>query len=123
MIKGNKKVPFVNENLKMKKALKILKQKNLGVIIVRNKKNNTTGLLSDGDIKRIIQKNQNIQNISVKKVMTLNPITINKDMFVTKALYLMQKNKITTLCVNSSKSSKKTIGLIHIHNILEANIQ
>ena len=123
MIKGNKKIPFINENLKMKKALKILKQKNLGVIIVRNKKNNTTGLLSDGDIKRIIQKNQNIQNISIKKVMTLNPITINKDMFVTKALYLMQKNKITTLCVNDSKSSKKTIGLIHIHNILEANIQ
>jgi len=121
MIKVNKKIPFVNENLKMQNALKILKQKNLGVIIVRNSKNNTTGVLSDGDIKRIIQKNQNIQNIPVKKVMTLDPITINKDMFVSKALYVMQKNKITTLCVNSKKNSKKTIGIIHIHNILEAD--
>ena len=56
--------PFVNENSKMQNALKILKQKNLGVIIIRNSKNNTVGVLSDGDIKRIIQKNQ-IYNLEV----------------------------------------------------------
>ena len=123
MITGKNKIPFVNENLKMQDALKILKQKNLGVVIARNSKKNSTGLLSDGDIKRIIQKNQNIKNLKVKKVMTLNPKTINQDMLVTKALYLMQKNKIMTLCVNNKKSPKKTIGLIRVLNILEANIQ
>ena len=123
MIKGNNKIPFVNQNLKMKDALKVLKQKNLGIIIVRNSKKNTTGLLSDGDIKRIIQKNQNLQNIPVKKIMTLNPITISQDMLATKALSMMQTNKITSLCVNNKRSPNKTIGIIHIHNILEANIE
>ena len=123
MIAGKNKIPFVNENLKMQDALKILKQKNLGVVIARNSKKNTTGLLSDGDIKRIIQKNQDMKNLKVKKVMTLNPKTINQDMLVTKALYLMQKNKIMTLCVNNKKSPKKTIGLIRVLNILETNIQ
>ena len=123
MIKRNNKIPFVNESSKMQDALKILKQKNLGVVIARNSKKNTTGLLSDGDIKRIIQKNQNMKNLKVKKVMTLNPKTINQDMLVTKALYLMQKNKITTLCVKNKKSPKKTIGLIRVLDIIEANIQ
>ena len=55
--------------------------------------------------------------------MTLNPKTINQDMLVTKALSMMQINKITSLCVNNKRSPNKTIGIIHIHNILEANIE
>ena len=55
--------------------------------------------------------------------MTLNPITISQDMLATKALSMMQTNKITSLCVNSKRSPNKTIGIIHIHNILEANIE
>tara|TARA_Y100000748_G_C15194882_1_gene370989 strand:- start:131 stop:454 length:324 start_codon:yes stop_codon:yes gene_type:complete len=107
----------------MKEALKILKQKNLGIIIAINSKKNTSGILSDGDIKRIIQKNQSYQNLPLKKVMKLNPISIDQDMLATKALSMMQTNKITSLCVNNKKSKYKTIGIIHIHNILEANIQ
>ena len=122
MINNKNKIPFVNENLKMKYALKILRRKNLGLIIVRNHKKNTVGILTDGDLKRKIQKNQNLQNLTVKKVMNPNPISINEDILITKALSLMQTNKITSLCVNSKKSKNKTIGIIHIHNILETNI-
>jgi len=122
MLSGNNKIPFVNENLQLKDALKILRRKNLGIIIARNSKKNTSGVLSDGDVKRIIQKNQNLQNLSVKNVMTLNPICINQDMLAAKALSLMNSKKITSLCVNKKKSKYKTIGLIHIHSILEANI-
>ena len=123
MLSGKNKIPFVNENTKMKEALKILKQKNLGIIIAINSKKNTSGILSDGDIKRIIQKNQSYQNLPLKKVMKLNPISIDQDMLATKALSMMQTNKITSLCVNNKKSKYKTIGIIHIHNILNANIQ
>ncbi len=123
MIKGKNNVPFVNENLKMKEALKILRKKNLGIIIARNSKKNTTGLLSDGDVKRIIQKNKNLESIAVKKVMTSNPITINKNVLAIKALLLMQTNNVTSLCVSSGKSTKKIVGLIRIQNILESTIQ
>jgi len=123
MIKGKNNVPFVNENLKMKEALKILRKKNLGIIIARNSKKNTTGLLSDGDVKRIIQKNKNLESIAVKKVMTSNPITINKNVLAIKALLLMQTKNVTSLCVSSGKSTKKIVGLIRIQNILESTIQ
>jgi len=123
MISAKDKMPFVNENLRMKEALKILKQKNLGVIIARNSMKKTTGIITDGDLKRKIQKNENLQNLTVRKVMTLNPISIGQDVLISKVLSLMQSNKITCLCVHHKKSKNKTIGIIHIHNILEANIQ
>jgi arabinose-5-phosphate isomerase len=106
----------------MQDALKILRLKNLGFIIARNNKKITTGILTDGDLKRKIKKNQKLHNLPVKKVMTPNPVSISQDMLATKALSVMQANKITALCVNSNKSKYKTTGVLHIHNILKANI-
>ena len=121
MITG-KKIPIINENLKMKKALNIITNKKLGVLIVKNSKGSTTGIITDGQIRRASQKNKDLQGLTVKKVMTLNPVSVNADMLAAKALSLMNLRKITSLCVHSKKNTKKTIGIIHIHNILEANI-
>ena len=121
MITG-KKIPIINENLKMKKALNIITNKKLGVLIVKNSKGSTTGIITDGQIRRASQKNKDLQNLTVKKVMTLNPVTVDTDMLAAKALSLMNLKKITSLCVHNKKNKKKTIGIIHIHNILEANI-
>ena len=121
MITG-KKIPIINENLKMKNALNIITNKKLGVLIVKNLKGSTTGIITDGQIRRESQKNKDLQSLTVKKVMTLNPVSVNADMLAAKALSLMNLRKITSLCVHSKKNTKKTIGIIHIHNILEANI-
>ena len=121
MITG-KKIPIINENLKMKNALNIITNKKLGVLIVKNSKGSTTGIITDGQIRRASQKNKDLQDLTVKKVMTLNPVSVNADMLAAKALSLMNSKKITSLCVHSKKNKKKTIGIIHIHNILEANI-
>ena len=117
-----KKIPFINERLKMKEAFKIITNKKLGVLIAKNSKGFTTGIITDGQIRRATQKTKNIQNITVKNVMTSNPINVDKDMLAAKALALMNSKKITSLCVNSKKSKNKTIGIIHILNILEANV-
>ena len=121
MVTG-KKIPIINENLKMKNALNIITNKKLGVLIVKNLKGSTTGIITDGQIRRASQKNKDLQGLTVKKVMTLNPVSVNADMLAAKALSLMNSKKITSLCVHSKKNKKKTIGIIHIHNILEANI-
>jgi len=121
MITG-KKIPLINENLKMKKALNIITNKKLGVLIVKNSKGLTTGIITDGQIRRASQKNKDLQDLTVSKVMTLNPVSVNADMLAAKALSLMNFKKITSLCVHSKKNQKKTIGIIHIHNILETNI-
>jgi arabinose-5-phosphate isomerase len=118
---GNK-IPFVNENLKMKKALQIISNKKLGTLIVQNNKKITTGIITDGQIRRSSGANNNLQHLTVKTVMTLNPISIDQDTMVEKALSIMNTTKITSLCVHDKKNLKRTIGIIHIHKILESNI-
>lgn len=119
----NNKIPFVNENLEMEKVIKIINNKKLGIAIIRNNKNLTKGILTDGDIKRILQKYKDINKLKIKFVMKKNPISIELNSLAAKALAIMNEKKITSLCVHNKKNIKKTIGLIHIHNILEANIQ
>tara|TARA_B110000240_G_scaffold179162_1_gene209085 strand:- start:200 stop:802 length:603 start_codon:yes stop_codon:yes gene_type:complete len=121
MSTGNK-IPFVNENLKMKKALQIISSKKLGTLIVQNNNKITVGIITDGQIRRFNQTSTNLQDLTVKKVMTKNPISIDKDTLAEKALSIMNAKKITSLCVNNQKKAKKTIGIIHIHNILQSNI-
>ena len=116
------KIPFVNENDFIKNGLKIINLKKLGVLIARNKKFNTTGIFTDGDIKRTIQKNVDINKNKIKSFMTKNPISIDKDTLAAKALNIMNERKITCLCVYKKGNKKKTIGIIHMHNILSADI-
>jgi len=115
------KIPFINERVKMKDGLKILTKKKLGVLIVQNNKKLTTGIITDGQIRRINQKKIDINSTLAKDIMTKDPISINKDSLAVKALSLMNSKKITSLCVNDGKNKSKTIGILHIHNILQNN--
>ena len=122
MITGNK-IPFVGETLKMKKALQIISNKKLGTLIVQNSKKITSGIITDGQIRRLNEAGNNLQDLPVKKVMTRNPISIDQDTLAEKALFIMTQKKITSLCVHNRKNKKKTIGILHIHNLLQSNIQ
>ena len=117
-----KKIPFINENATFKKAIKLINSKKLGVAIVKNKKNETTGIFTDGDIKRILQNNENLKKLVIKSFMTKNPISIDKDILAAKAVGIMNEKKITSLCVHSKLNKKKTIGILHIHNLISADI-
>mgnify|MGYP001381650937 FL=1 len=116
------KVPFVSENYKMKKALKILSQKKLGLLVVRNKKKLTSGLIVDGDVKRASQKYKNLHDLKVKNIMTKKPLSVDKDMLAVQCLNLMNSKRITSLLVHKNNKKNKTIGVLHIHKVLE-NIQ
>ena len=122
MITGNK-IPFVNEDIKMEKALKIISNKKLGILVIQNNRKITTGIITDGQIRRLNEININLQKLTVKKVMTKNPISIDQDTLAEKALSIMNFQKITSLCIHNKKNKKKTIGVLHIHNILQSNIQ
>ena len=116
------KIPFIDENSSMKKALSIITQKKLGTLIVQDSNKNTSGIITDGQIRRVNQKNNNLYNLTVKQVMTKNPIKVDKEMLAVKALSIMNEKKITSLCVVNSLNKKKTIGILHIHNLLQDNI-
>ena len=115
-------IPFINENSNMKKALKIITNKKLGTLIVTNKKGITKGIITDGQIRRMSQKNENLHKLKVKEIMTRNPLKVDKETLGVKALSIMNENKITSLCVYDNLKKNKTIGIVHIHNIIENNI-
>tara|TARA_X000000368_G_scaffold66434_1_gene47759 strand:+ start:50 stop:1027 length:978 start_codon:yes stop_codon:yes gene_type:complete len=121
MLSG-KKIPFVNENVSMKDALVSITKKNLGTLVIKNNRNYTTGILTDGDLKRINNIKLSFKDLKLKKVMKKRPISVDKDMLAAQALSIMNNKKITSLCVHQNNKKNKTIGFIHIHNILNANI-
>ena len=121
MITGTN-IPFVNENLKSSKALKILSEKKLGILVVRDKTKKTSGIVTDGNIRRVSQKNPNFQNLKIKEIMTKKPVFIEKNELAAKALSIMNNRKITSLLVCDKKKPNVTIGVVHIHTILQSNI-
>mgnify|MGYP001240830467 FL=1 len=122
LMSTGKKIPFINENLNMKNAIKIISNKKLGVLIVKNSKSFTVGIITDGQIRRSNEKNVNLQLLPVKKIMTKKPMSVDENILAVKALSIMNEKKITSLCVHKKKIKNKTIGLVHIHQILSTNI-
>ena len=122
MVSG-KKIPFIYEDVNMKQAVKIITDKKLGVLIALNKNKTTTGIITDGNVRKLQQKNLDLNITKIKNVMTRNPITIDIDTLAAKALRIMNEKKITSLCVHKDNKKNKTIGLVHIHHILDANIE
>ena len=118
-----KGIPFINENSNMKNALNVMTKKKLGVLIAVNKKKLTTGIITDGQIRRSNQKNNDLKKLLVKNIMTKKPISVEKDILASKSLSIMSEKKITSLCVHKNKKKTLTIGLLHLHALLKANIQ
>ena len=119
----NNKIPIINQDKSLFDGVKLIEKKKLGILIAINKKKNTVGVFTDGDVKRVIRKNIDLRKNSIKKFMTKNPVRIEKDTLAVKALNLMNQKKITSLCVYKKGLQNKTIGIIHIHNILNSNIK
>ena len=112
------KIPFVNENEIMKYALKTLNSKKLGFLVVRNNQGFNTGIFTDGDLKRLIQRKKAIDSLKIKLFMTKNPYTVEENMLVSEILIQMNKRQITNVCVYNKENKKKIVGVIHIHNLL-----
>ncbi len=117
-----KKIPFVSDKMKMKKAINILSEKKLGILIVKNKENKTVGIITDGQIRRYNEKNSNLHVKKTKEIMTKKPVSVDKNILAAKALSIMNTKKITSLCVHEKRNKNKTVGVLHIHNILRSNI-
>ena len=114
-----KKIPFVNENQSLEKALEILNSKKLGFIVIIDRKNHTKGVFTDGDLKRLVRKKKEIYNLKIKSVMTKNLFSIEKNTLASDILMKMNKKKITNVCVYSEENKKETIGILHIHDLIK----
>ena len=104
---SKKGIPFINENKVMNNAIKLITKKKLGVLIAINNKKMTTGIITDGQIRRSSQRKEGLMNLKVKDIMTKNPISVDKDMLAAKGLSIMSERKITSLCVHKGGNKKK----------------
>jgi arabinose-5-phosphate isomerase len=119
-----KKMPVVSHKKNFKEALKIMNQKNLGIVVVLKKKF-IEGLVTDGDLRRVLKNYSKNENIN--KFMKENPLVVNENMPASKALAIMNEKKITSLLVVSdkdyTKKNKILKGIIHIHFLLQSGIK
>ncbi|MFO7558053.1 MAG: KpsF/GutQ family sugar-phosphate isomerase [Desulfobacterales bacterium] len=110
------KLPVVSAGTNMDEALKVMNEFELGVAIVVKKGSILSGIITDGDIRRIVYRKESIRNLMVEDIMTENPRTVTPETPVYDALYLMEKYEITVFPVTDL--SGKVFGILHLHDIL-----
>jgi len=123
MHKGSR-IPKVYDSASMKTALIEMSSKKLGVTGVVDKNNNLLGIITDGDLRRHLEKSKTFLEDNVIKVMTKNPKVVDKNILVVEAIKIMEEYKITHLFVvnDVNAANKKIEGVLHIHSVLEEKI-
>ena len=117
----NEKAPMVDQTTSLKEALMVVTEKKLGLTLVLNKKK-IVGVFTDGDLRRCLNDEVDINNTPIKDVMTIKFKGIDSNALAIDAAEIMEKNKIFSLVVNSSTHKEDTIGIITMHQLLEAGI-
>jgi arabinose-5-phosphate isomerase len=120
MINGDA-IPVVNQNASLKDAILQITSKRLGVTSVIDDSNKLVGIITDGDLRRLLEKTVEIKNLKAKDVMTKNPKTIKPEYLASYALQYMENFKITSLIVIDSRN--KPIGIIHLHDLVKLGLQ
>ena len=110
--------PKVDINLSIKDAINEISSKMYGATAVLDK-NIVVGIITDGDIRRVLNQNKNPMNLKVNEIMVKNPKFVSGDMLGSEALNLMNKSKITQLLVIDDGHYK---GMIHMHELLKAGL-
>jgi arabinose-5-phosphate isomerase len=112
-------LPMVSPDASVKDAIIEISTKRLGCTAVVDGNNNLLGIITDGDLRRMLQKEVQLDKVKASDIMTKNPKTIEKDAFAVKALHLMQENNITQLAV---VDGQKIAGFVHLHDLLKEGI-
>ena len=118
LYKDNEK-PKVFATQPLKDVIVEISKKRLGATAVVDEQNNLLGVITDGDLRRMLEKDSNIEKISAKDIMTINPKTVDADDLAVAALDLMRRNEITQLIV---VENKKYSGIIHLHDLIREGL-
>ena len=115
-------IPWVTENTLMKDTLLEMTSKRLGVTAVVDKRKNLTGVFTDGDLRRALEKHDDLLNKKVSEVMMMNPKRIRDDALAVQALQMMEEYAITSLFVFKGKRRNRAVGIVHMHDLLKEGI-
>ncbi|MCF7804721.1 MAG: KpsF/GutQ family sugar-phosphate isomerase [Candidatus Marinimicrobia bacterium] len=115
-------IPLVSDEVTMREALFEITSKGLGVTGVLDENSTLIGVITDGDLRRGLERGNNILDRDVVDIMTEKPKWITRDALAQKALHVMEEFSITQLFVFKSQPEGDPIGIIHIHDILRSGI-
>ncbi|RPH88614.1 MAG: KpsF/GutQ family sugar-phosphate isomerase [Deltaproteobacteria bacterium] len=114
MIVGDR-IPRVLTKTSARQAISEIDRMNVGFVLVTDKKNNLLGILTDGDVRRMVSRGTSFEGRTIDEVMTANPKTIDEKASLAETVEFMQKKEITSLAVVNEK--KKLKGYVHLHDI------
>jgi arabinose-5-phosphate isomerase len=117
-----KALPMVSGKTLMKEAVFEITSKRLGVTGVCNTEGHLVGVITDGDLRRALEKFNDLFNREASEVMTKNPKWIEKDALAAKAVQRMEEYSITSLFVFNKAGDKVPVGIIHLHDLLKAGV-
>jgi len=116
---SNNQLPKVKPDALLRDVIIEISSRRLGATAVVNEASELLGIITDGDLRRMLQKESNIAQIKAADIMTRNPKTIDKAEFAVKALQMMQENSISQLVV---VNGTQVAGFIHLHDLLKEGI-
>lgn len=120
MLKDKNLMPIAHEDDTFLETVDLISKKKLGCALIVNSENKMSGLITDGDIRRILLRYPDISVLSAKSVMTKNPKTVSARDMAAKALAYMERFQITSLAVCNENG--EPAGIIHIHDLLKAGV-
>ena len=112
-------VPKVYENSLFNEIIYEVSNGRLGMTMVYNSQDKATGIITDGDIRRAVQREDNVKALKASDFMTHGFKHIPQDSLLSEALAIMDENNITTVAVVESEKSDKVVGILHIHHIID----
>lgn len=115
----NNEKPAVQLNTSVKEVIIEISRKRLGITAVMNEKNELAGAVTDGDLRRMLQKNESVAGITAGEIMSAHPKTIDADSLAIDAMELMRRNNITQLLVTGNN---QYLGVIHLHDLIKEGL-
>ena len=122
LMQTGKAFPMVSGKTLMKEAVFEITSKRLGVTGVSNTEGHLVGVITDGDLRRALEKFSDLFNREASEVMTKNPKWIEKEALAAKAVQRMEEYSITSLFVFNKAGDKVPVGIIHLHDLLKAGV-
>ncbi|REG90622.1 KpsF/GutQ family sugar-phosphate isomerase [Algoriphagus antarcticus] len=116
---GGNEIPIVSENAGLAEVILEISGKRLGATSVIDVDGNLKGIITDGDLRRMLQKSLDIQSLRASDIMTVNPKSISTQEYAIRALNMMKDHNITQLV---AMNGEKIAGFVHIHELMKEGI-
>jgi arabinose-5-phosphate isomerase len=120
VMKKDAALPSVNEDASIFEALEEISRKGMGMTVVLDRAGNATGIFTDGDLRRLIERVGDIRGVKIADAMTKNPRHISADAMAVDAALIMDTHRLNQILVTDAQG--KLVGATHMHDLMAAKV-